>query len=190
MAHQLLDHIIKTMSETELRREYDMELTERLLSLKTSFPDTFDIAEIIRRYDKQLQKSSKKVVHQDVYGREALVERSVVTVDKEMLESIVERMKDVEIGGEQLRKIRESCGISAQMLSDKTRISRFILLCIEDDNFADLPAATYVRGFLNSIAKTLKLNAQFRDKILTDYIARMKRSAKPAVTSEAERSHE
>ncbi|MCK5809126.1 helix-turn-helix domain-containing protein [bacterium] len=188
--NQLLDQIIKVMNETELRKEYDMELTERLSSLKTSFPDTFDIADIVRRYDKHLQKNVKKVVHQDVFGREALVEPPLVKVDKEMLQSMVDNMENVEIGGEQLQAIREASGISAQLLCDKTRISRFVLLCIEDENYKDLPAATYVRGFLNSICRTLKLDSSFRDKILKDYIGRMKRVNNKGIVTDTETNHE
>lgn len=183
--NQLLDHIITVMKEPELRREYDMELTERLLSLKSSLPDTFDLQEVVRRYDKQLKNRVKKIVPQDVFGRKAVVNNSHITVDKEMLTSVVATLKEIEIGGNEIRKIREATGMSAQVLSDRTRISRFILVSIEDEKFDVLPAITYVRGFLNSITKTLKLEKEFAEKVLADYISRMKK-AKTDATIQAE----
>ncbi len=83
-------------------------------------------------------------------------------------------MKDIQIGGDEIQKLREASGMSVKLLSDKTRISRFILVCIESEDFPALPATTYVRGFLNTIGKTLKLDALFREKIITDYISKMK----------------
>lgn len=174
--NQLLDHIIAVMKEPELRREYDMELTERLLSLKSSLPDTFDLQEIVRRYNKQLKNKVTKIVPQDVFGRKAVVSSSHITVDKEVLASVIATMRDIEIGGNEIRKIREAIGMSAQVLSDRTRISRFILVSIEDETFDVLPAVTYVRGFLNSISKTLKLDKEFAEKVLMDYISRMKKA--------------
>jgi flagellar biosynthesis protein FlhG len=61
--------------------------------------------------------------------------------------------------GALLRKVREAHGIKLQDISHRTKISASYLQAIEDDRFPALPASVYLRGFINEIAKYLKLDA-------------------------------
>ena len=54
-------------------------------------------------------------------------------------------------------------------MSAITKISKSYLMAIEEDNFAKLPAAVFLRGFVFQIARVLKLPA---DKVASAYIAR------------------
>lgn len=77
--------------------------------------------------------------------------------------------REVEWKGPFLRKLRESRNISIEELSDHTKISKTYLLAIEDENFAKLPAAVFLRGFVIQIAKLLKLP---HEKVAAAYLAR------------------
>jgi flagellar biosynthesis protein FlhG len=61
-------------------------------------------------------------------------------------------------GGSLLRKVRESHGIDLDDISRRTKISMVQLRAIEDEDFAALPAFVYLRGFVQEIAKFLKLD--------------------------------
>lgn len=82
---------------------------------------------------------------------------------------------DMEWTGASLKRIRESKRISIEDLSDYTRISKNYLIAIEDEAFDRLPAAVYVRGFLQQISKRLKLPTEV---VVNKFIQRLK-SARP-----------
>ncbi len=59
--------------------------------------------------------------------------------------------------GERFRAIRESRGISREEMSRRLRVSPSVIQDIESDQWARLGAPVYVRGHLNSYAKTLNV---------------------------------
>jgi flagellar biosynthesis protein FlhG len=61
-------------------------------------------------------------------------------------------------GGGLLRKVRESRGVDLQDIARHTKISMVQLRAIEEEDFAALPAFVYLRGFVQEIAKFLKLD--------------------------------
>lgn len=61
-------------------------------------------------------------------------------------------------GGSLLRKVRESHGVDLDDISRHTKISVVQLRAIEEEDFAALPASVYLRGFVQEIAKFLKLD--------------------------------
>ena len=65
---------------------------------------------------------------------------------------------DAVFSGELLRQLRESQGLSLQEIADRTKIGRPHLENIEADRFAALPAQVYLRGFLMSLARELRLD--------------------------------
>jgi hypothetical protein len=77
--------------------------------------------------------------------------------------------KEVEWKGGFIRKVREAKRVSIEEMSSITKITRSYLFAIEEENFAKLPAAVYLRGFLVQVSKTLKLP---HDKVATAYMAR------------------
>lgn len=62
--------------------------------------------------------------------------------------------------GEVLRSTRERRGLSIDQVAQDTRISTRFLEALEAEQFDELPAPVYVRGFLRSYAGYLRLDAQ------------------------------
>ncbi len=60
---------------------------------------------------------------------------------------------DTEFSGALLRKVRESQGVELRRHRARTKIARAHLQAIEDEEFEDLPALVYMRGFLGELAK-------------------------------------
>jgi flagellar biosynthesis protein FlhG len=63
-----------------------------------------------------------------------------------------------EYTGAFLRRIRESQGVELAEIAARTKIAVAHLRAIEDEQFADLPALVYARGFVRELAKNLKLD--------------------------------
>lgn len=78
--------------------------------------------------------------------------------------------------GQFLKKIREYKNINLERMAEVTRISKRNIINIEQEDYKELPAAVYIRGYVSQIAKFLKLDDQ---KVASSYMARYK-----AATSE------
>ncbi|UCE02270.1 MAG: helix-turn-helix domain-containing protein [Candidatus Latescibacterota bacterium] len=65
---------------------------------------------------------------------------------------------NVQTIGELLQQAREARGLSVQETSSRTRISTIMLQHLENDRFGELPADTYVKGFLRSYGGFLGLD--------------------------------
>jgi flagellar biosynthesis protein FlhG len=65
---------------------------------------------------------------------------------------------ETQFTGDLLRKVRESQGIELMDIASRTKISVAHLSAIENESFGELPAAVYVQGFVQQIAKFLKLD--------------------------------
>ncbi|MBP9674163.1 MAG: helix-turn-helix domain-containing protein [Bacteriovoracaceae bacterium] len=76
-----------------------------------------------------------------------------------------------DFNGEILQKIREYKNVSLEHLSDITKISKTHLRNIESENFKNLPAMVYTRGFIVLYAKYLKLPV---DHVVNSYMIRFK----------------
>ncbi|WP_242338205.1 MULTISPECIES: helix-turn-helix domain-containing protein [Anaeromyxobacter] len=76
--------------------------------------------------------------------------------------------------GEVLRQIREARGISLQLISERTKVTRHHIENIEADRYSLLPAAVYLRGILLGIARELRLDGQ---KVARSYLERMAAAA-------------
>lgn len=74
------------------------------------------------------------------------------------------------LDGAALLRVREACGIRLEEIAEKTKISMFTLRCIESDQYDDLPAPVYLRGFLKQLATFLELPA---DRVTRDYLHAM-----------------
>jgi cytoskeletal protein RodZ len=62
--------------------------------------------------------------------------------------------------GEKLKKIREKAGFSLAEVANFTKVKQSHLQKIEDGDFENLPPDVYVRGFLKSYAKFLRLDPE------------------------------
>jgi flagellar biosynthesis protein FlhG len=101
------------------------------------------------------------------------VVRPALAAEQLMLQSELQREigPGTEFSGALLRKVRESQGIELQEIAQKTKIARAHLHAIEEDEYADLPAQVYVRGFLTELAKYLRLD---HAQVQRTYLRRMR----------------
>jgi cytoskeleton protein RodZ len=70
----------------------------------------------------------------------------------------IDPSSNVQTIGELLQQAREARGLSVQETSSRTRISTIMLHHLENDRFGELPADTYVKGFLRSYGGFLGLD--------------------------------
>jgi cytoskeleton protein RodZ len=62
--------------------------------------------------------------------------------------------------GELLRGEREKSSISVSTLAKKIRVKESFLTALEENRFADLPAAVFVKGYIKSYARVLGFDAE------------------------------
>jgi flagellar biosynthesis protein FlhG len=81
--------------------------------------------------------------------------------------------EDTQITGALLRQAREALGLSLDDYVRVTKISIYYLRNIENEEFDDLPAPVYVRGYLRQMAQILKLDP---GRVCAGYLERMQRA--------------
>jgi MinD-like ATPase involved in chromosome partitioning or flagellar assembly len=169
LLNSLIDTIFKELNDSEIRREYDMDINSHLQSLETSFPDIFMIGEVIKKYNRV--KKREVLVKKDVFGRSA-EKRVAVSSSSDFVDAneIFNKYRDLSVTGDLLRKIREEVGISYELIISRTKISKMVLDAIENDKYAQLPADLYVKNFVQQYCKTLKLNAANTEAIVSGYL--------------------
>jgi curved DNA-binding protein CbpA len=74
------------------------------------------------------------------------------------------------LSGADLRRLREARGVTLRQIASATKIGTRFLEYIEEDRFALLPAAVYLRGFLKEYARTVGLDP---DAVARAYMSRM-----------------
>src|ERR1700693_5113214 len=78
----------------------------------------------------------------------SIVARSNSSIGRSMGESL----------GQYFRRGRGEKGWTLEEAASKTRILRQYLQAVEDDNYEQLPAAVFAKGFIRSYAQSLGLN--------------------------------
>ena len=73
--------------------------------------------------------------------------------------------------GDLLRKVRNARGIVLEELAERIKIKSSYLRALEDEEWDLLPASVYVRGFIASLARELKLDGR---RVLDTYFSRLK----------------
>lgn len=172
----LMEHVHKTLSDPELRREYDMEIDEHLGSLEESFPETFILSDVVRRYNRS-KKGPARLIKKDVYGRDAEKKKPSEDLDFIDINEVFKKHSEDIVDGEKLKQIREEAGISLKSIISSTKISSFVINAIEGNEYESLPAEIYVKGFLRNYCKAIKINTEHSEKIIKDYISLMKTQA-------------
>jgi curved DNA-binding protein CbpA len=89
---------------------------------------------------------------------------STYTIDKDT-EAQISNIS--EFNGASLEKIRLYKNISLEKMSELTRISRTYLTAVEANDYKNLPAAVFVRGFIVQIARALGLDEK---KVAASYM--------------------
>jgi flagellar biosynthesis protein FlhG len=83
-----------------------------------------------------------------------------------------------EITGAFLRKVREIRGLELNDIAQRTKISERYLRALEEEQFGDMPAAVYVRGYVTEYARALRLDPQrVAESYLTRYRAKQPKAA-------------
>ena len=85
----------------------------------------------------------------------------------------VEEDQGGDFDGPRLRRTRLFRGYEIDQIADVTKISGLHLRNIEDENFGELPADVYVRGFVTAYARTIGLDPQ---SVVPGYMARLQES--------------
>ncbi len=88
----------------------------------------------------------------DGYGKTSL---STYKIDKTKEEEFA---KAENMDGSFLKSLREYKNLSIERISDATRISRTYLHAVEANDYRELPAPVFVRGFIVQIARLLNLD--------------------------------
>lgn len=98
---------------------------------------------------------------------------SAVEAERELMrrELARELNAETEFTGKLLSKVREARGVELEEIAKSTKISLTHLRAIEADAFAELPALVYTRGFVQELAKFLKLDAA---QVTKTYIRRFR----------------
>lgn len=78
--------------------------------------------------------------------------------------------------GAQLRAAREALGLSHRDMAEITKIQVPYLECLEADRFEELPAEVFVRGFLRSYARELRLD---EESLFEHYLRQTGQGANP-----------
>jgi flagellar biosynthesis protein FlhG len=101
--------------------------------------------------------------------------RPAMLAERSMLQNELVREigPDTEFTGALLRKVRQSQGVELKEISERTKIAKSHLLAIEEEQFDALPAVVYVRGFVNELAKYLKLDPP---QVQRTYLRRLRES--------------
>jgi len=144
---------------------YSLFTEPELAHVRTRIQEAFDVLlDPLRRRPYELSVFPDSLDHE--------VPRSTRELDDEPLPPAPEITPDSDFTGALLRAVRQSRGIRIEEISQKTKIGSGYLLAIENDDYAALPAAVYVRGFVSQLAKLLKLDAT---QVSRTYVRRYRR---------------
>jgi flagellar biosynthesis protein FlhG len=77
--------------------------------------------------------------------------------------------RNAEVTGALLRKVREIRGLELGDIAQRTKISERYLRALEEEQFGEMPAAVYVRGYVTEYARALRLDPQ---RAAESYLAR------------------
>jgi flagellar biosynthesis protein FlhG len=136
---------VSVVSPTVLRKElarieeaHDtlLDMVRRRAYDLSTFPD--DAPEVVPARTQSASQMAELMMMQAELGREINAE--------------------TQFTGALLRKVRESQGVEIPDIGRVTKISNAHILAIENESPADLPAAVYVQGFVQQIARFLKLD--------------------------------
>lgn len=73
--------------------------------------------------------------------------------------------------GPRLRRVRLRRGLDIEQVAGVTKVNPTYLRFIEDEQFSDLPAPVYVRGFVTAYARCVGLEPE---RVLSDYMRRFR----------------
>ena len=137
---------------------------------QTSFFDSFSSNSSTSNQSNKIQDVREFETKMGIVKRVDLV-KPVSSGQDPVIENEIKN--ETEFRGSFLKKIREYRNISLEELCEFTKISKSYLASIESEEFDNLPASVYVRGFIVQVAKALKLSP---DKVATGYMSNYKKT--------------
>ena len=81
--------------------------------------------------------------------------------------------EQTEYTGDLMRQIREARGLELDDIANRTKISITYLKAMEEENFLATPAPVYLRGFIKTVARELRLDVP---RVAETYMARYEES--------------
>jgi curved DNA-binding protein CbpA len=161
-----LDEAYRVLADPELRAQYD-EI------VKAETPTTIDldsdtpIEQALRRHAEQPDRTG------------GAGDRAHDSVPPDSFDDVVEEFDAIEddgsgeFDGVRLRRNRMFRGYEIDDISSVTKVNSTHLRNIEDENFGELPADVYVRGFVKAYAQTIGLDPKV---VVPSYMARLEGS--------------
>jgi flagellar biosynthesis protein FlhG len=140
----------RVLSDPEAREAYDEELARRREEQPELPPETGD-PELV-----------------------AVVADAVESVESLELDELDD--DDGDFDGARLRRLRLRRGVDLDQIAAVTKVNPTYLLFLEEERFADLPAAVYVRGFVMGYASCIGLDPNL---VAKSYMRRYERHAPP-----------
>ena len=164
-----LDEAYRVLADPELRASYDLE--HRPLFATGSAPAAAS-GPAARPPNGTRPASS---IAESSPRMNAAVEAATAEAFDDVVERYDQREDETsgEFDGPRLRRTRLFRGYEIDQIADVTKVAGAHLRNIEDENFADLPADVYVRGFVTAYAKTIGLDPQ---AVVPSYMARLQDS--------------
>lgn len=166
----LLAH--RSATDEELRRAYKRQRdlyqpgSLPLTSLLDEAEQRRESARIEEAHDTLLDPLRRKAYDASIFPEtEAEAPRSPAADSALLAERAVLRQElsreinaETEFTGRLLAKVREALGVELHEIARETKISVTHLTAIENEAFDELPALVYTRGFVQQLAKFLKLD--------------------------------
>ena len=138
----------KTLTDSQLRREYDHFLIERgeLSPQNIGYPSL---------KDSNITKGKLREV-----TKESLIQKEKDTeIENQPSESNLDLFdSQTSVTGKSIKIVRAAREISLEEICRKTNIPEKTLEDIEEEHFEKLPALVYLKGFLKAYAKRLNVN--------------------------------
>ncbi len=162
----------RTAADDEIRRAYKRQ---REVFRDGSFPTVSVVTETAMRqeqsrieeaYDTLLDPNKRRAYDLSTFpdapqdgGREVARVDDARAAELLLLQAELAREihAETEFTGRLLRKVRESQGVELADIAARSKISTLHLAAIEQEQPNELPAAVYVQGFVQQLAKFLKL---------------------------------
>ncbi len=98
----------------------------------------------------------------------------------------LEDAEDVAFDGARLRRARLRHGFDIERIAQVTKINPTYLRLIEEEEFEDLPASVYVRGFVSAFARCVGLDAE---RVVPAYMDRFLAARPPAAGGRRGQAH-
>ncbi len=182
--------VSRTSADDEIRRAYKRQ---REIFRSGSLPVVSVVApEVLRREEARIEEAHDTLldpVRRRAYDLSAFPDQPPTSIaptrtltasaaELEMLQAELAREINAEtqFTGALLRKVRESQGVELAHIAQRLKISSVHLAAIENEEPSALPASVYVSGFVQQVAKLLRLDPA---QVAKTYMRRL-REATPA----------